>query len=102
MNDTSGRHYLVLAEYLPEEGRTAEVLALLGELAEASRAEPGNLGYRFHRDAERPDRILIVEHYTDAAAFQAHRDSEHFRRIGAGRILPLLAERTVTAYEGPV
>lgn len=94
-------HYLVLAEYFPQEGRTDQVISLLGELAEASRAEPGNLGYRFHRDLERPDRLLIEERYTDADAFQAHRDSEHFQRIGVGSIIPLLQDRVITTYNGP-
>ncbi|GAA3725496.1 quinol monooxygenase YgiN [Spinactinospora alkalitolerans] len=94
-------HYLVLAEYFPREGRAEQVISLLRELAEASRSESGNLGYRFHQDLERPDRILIEERYTDAAAFQAHRDSEHFQRIGVGCIIPLLADRVITAYVGP-
>lgn len=99
--DQAADHHLVLAEYFPEEGRTEQVISLLRELAEASRSEPGNLVYRIHQDLERPDRLLIEERYTDAAAFQAHRDSEHFQRIGVGTIIPILADRVITKYAGP-
>lgn len=87
--------YQVIARYYPLAGETETVLALLAELAAASRAEPANISYEFFRGVENPDEIVIIESYTDAAGFAAHRDTEHFSRIGVGRIIPLLENRVV-------
>jgi quinol monooxygenase YgiN len=56
-------------------------VAVLEELAAASRAEPGRLGYTLHRSAEDPRDFLIFERYADEAAFETHAESEHFRRL---------------------
>ncbi len=87
--------YQVIARYYPLEGETETVLALLAELAAASRTEPANISYEFFRGVENPGEIVIIESYTDAAGFAAHREAEHFERIGLGRIIPLLANRIV-------
>ncbi|MCD2440719.1 antibiotic biosynthesis monooxygenase [Agromyces sp. SYSU K20354] len=90
--------FQVIARYHPLEGRTDAVLELLGELAAASRAEPANQAYEFYRGVERPDEIVILERYDDEAGFAAHRESEHFQRIGVGRIIPMLADRVIERY----
>lgn len=87
--------YQVIARYYPLAGETETVLALLAELTAASRTEPANISYEFFRGVENPDEIVIIESYTDAAGFAAHRDTEHFQQIGVGRIIPLLENRVV-------
>jgi quinol monooxygenase YgiN len=82
-----------------KEGAEDEAAALLGELAEASREEPGNELYLTCRDPERPGTFLLYEQYRDQAAFEAHGASEHFTRIAAGRLFGLLASRERTFYE---
>ena len=71
------------------------MLDLLAELTAASRTEPSNLSYEFFRGVENVDEIVIIENYTDAAGFAAHREAEHFQRIGIGQIIPLLENRVV-------
>ena len=78
--------FQVIARYFPLPGETETVLELLGELAAASRAEPANHAYDFYRGVADPDEIA------------AHRESEHFQRIGVGRIIPLLADRVIERY----
>lgn len=88
----------VVARYRTLDGRTDEVLVHLGEMAEASRAEPGNITYEFFRGVEDSQQIVILESYGTAADFEAHRNTGHFQDIGAGRIIPLLESRTVSTY----
>lgn len=95
----SAPQFQVIARYLPLPGNTETVLELLVELAAASRTEPANRAYDFYRGVENPDEIVILERYDDAAGFAAHRDSEHFQRIGMGRIIPLLADRIIERYQ---
>lgn len=90
--------FQVIARYFPQAGQTEAVLALLGELAASSRTEPANRAYDFYRGVTNPDEIVILERYDDEAGFAAHRDSEHFQRIGVGRIIPLLADRVVERF----
>lgn len=91
----SADFYQVIARYYPQEGQTETVLGHLAELAAASRTEPANLGYEFFRGVENPDEIVIIESYTDAAGFDAHRAAPHFETIGLGTIIPLLDNRVV-------
>jgi quinol monooxygenase YgiN len=42
--------------------------------------EPGCLAWIATRDAERPDVFHLAEIYEDAAAQDAHRETEHFQR----------------------
>ncbi len=91
----SADFYQVIARYYPQEGQTETVLGHLAALAAASRTEPANLSYDFFRGVENPDEIVIIESYTDAAGFDAHRAAPHFETIGLGRIIPLLANRVV-------
>lgn len=94
----SAPQFQVIARYYPLPGETEAVLALLGELAEASRTEPANRAYDFYRGVANPDEIVILERYDDEDGFAAHRESEHFQRLGVGRIIPLLADRVIERY----
>ena len=48
-----------------------------------------------HRVEGDPDTILIYEQYKDAAALDAHRASEHFRRYAIQGLYQLLRERSM-------
>lgn len=70
-----------------------QVSELLRSLALASRQEPGCLVYVPHRVEGDPDTILIYEQYANAAALDAHRASDHFRRYAIQGLYQLLRER---------
>lgn len=72
-----------------------EVLRHVTELRAASLAEPGCLGYEVFQSTDQPGTVLLLEHYRDEAALQAHRQSAHYRTLVADRILPLLTRRQV-------
>lgn len=71
-----------------------QVTELLRSLALASRQEPGCVVYVPHRLEGDPDTVLIYEQYKDAAALDAHRASEHFRRYAIQGVYQLLRERS--------
>lgn len=85
---------VVIARWTPAPGSHEEIRATLADLVEASRAEPGCLGYRaFHPDGPGRGDIVLIERYTDREALDAHRGSAHFRSLALERIVPLLLDR---------
>lgn len=96
----STSYFQVIAHYFPAPDQVENVLGLLGELAAASRTEAANLSYEYFQGAEDPAHIVILERYTDAAGFAAHREYDHFKTIGLGQIIPKLASRRIESYEG--
>ena len=75
------------------------MLGLLPHLAAASRDEPGNLGYEICHSTEDPRHVILLERYVSRDALDAHRETSHFKELALGRIIPLLADRTVELYE---
>ncbi|HUX45797.1 MAG TPA: putative quinol monooxygenase [Terracidiphilus sp.] len=71
----------------------AEVNELLLKLAEASRQEPGCVSYIPHRVEGDPDTVLIYEQYADAAAEEAHRKTQHFKKYAVGGLFQKMLER---------
>lgn len=59
------------------------LLAALDQLVEYSRSEPGTLQYEVLTDLENENRIIVFEHYADAAAMQAHLDSAPLQALVA-------------------
>jgi quinol monooxygenase YgiN len=80
--------YCLAVRWTIEEGELDAVLAALKPLVEASRQEPGCLMYQAHRDPENDRVIFLYEQYVDEAAYQAHADSEHFKRYALDDIFP--------------
>ncbi len=52
---------------------------LVEEFTTASRAEPGNILFEWYRSVEDPNTYVLVEAFRDAAAGEAHVQSDHFR-----------------------
>ncbi|MEO8220750.1 MAG: putative quinol monooxygenase [Specibacter sp.] len=91
--------FQVVVRYTARPGETDAVLRLLGEMSAATRAEEANLSYDFFHGVDNPAQIVILERYRDAAGFAAHREYEHFQRIGVSQIMPRLASRTLQTFE---
>lgn len=80
-----------IAELSIKAGMEADFEAVALELeGEVARNEPGCRLYRLFKSPEEPGRYVFMEEYADQAAVDAHRASDHFRRLGA-RMGPLLA-----------
>jgi quinol monooxygenase YgiN len=78
-------------------GKTADLRRLLDGMAEASRAEPGNLRYDLWQDQAEPARLVLDELYTDSDAVAAHRASAHFQAYLS--VIGDLAERTAVTLD---
>jgi quinol monooxygenase YgiN len=89
---------VLVARWVANEGEEERVLAVLEQLAPASRAEPGCLHYQPCRDREDPRRFLIFEIYADDEAVRAHSESEHFQRLVLDEAVPLLEGRDRSFY----
>jgi len=89
----------VIARYTIAEGRQDEVLALLPKLAEASRAEPGNLAFVVYRRLDSDREVVLLERYTSREAFAAHRETPHFQDLVLDQIVPRLDSRVVETYD---
>jgi quinol monooxygenase YgiN len=72
--------YNVIATWVAKEGEEEAVANLLRVNARASEAEPGCREFKVYREKEQPRTFVLYEIYDDEAAFQAHRESEHFKK----------------------
>ncbi|MFC9082735.1 putative quinol monooxygenase [Streptomyces sp. NPDC057062] len=94
LDDARPGEVVVIARWSPSAGRIETIAALLPELIQQSRAEPGCLGYQAYRpDGADNGDFVLVERYADQSALDAHRNSVHFRTLVLERIVPLLADR---------
>lgn len=59
---------------------------LISAYTEATRAEPGNISFRWYRSADDPDEYVLVETFVDRAAGDAHVAGDAFKL--ATEILP--------------
>jgi quinol monooxygenase YgiN len=85
--------FIVKLRFAPED--RADVAETLRLLAAASRQEPGCVSYIPHQVEGDPDTVLIYEQYRDAAAQDAHRNSEHFKQFAVGGLYQMMKERSV-------
>ncbi|MFF8554768.1 putative quinol monooxygenase [Streptomyces sp. NPDC015501] len=54
-------------------------LPRLEEFTAATRGEPGNVFFDWSRSVENPDEFVLLEAFADAAAGEAHVNSDHFK-----------------------
>ena len=68
-------------------------------IADAIRAEPGNLRYRYFVPLDDPETVLLIDSWTDQAAIDAHHASPMMAKLAALREkydLHMTAERYVS------
>jgi quinol monooxygenase YgiN len=82
---------IVFASFTPKPEALATVEQMLGSMVTATRQEPGNLEYDLYRSTSEPTTLHIFEVYTDSAALDAHRASDHYKAYRA-KITDYLAE----------
>jgi quinol monooxygenase YgiN len=68
---------------------------MLRELRDASVKEPGVIRFEVGRSQEKPNVFALWEVYRDQGALDAHRSTEHFKRLVAEGIRPLAQQRNV-------
>jgi quinol monooxygenase YgiN len=91
--------YVVVARFTAKPGSEDEVARLLAEMTPHALSEPECHMYIVNRLVDDPAVFLLYEQYTDAAGFAAHGETEEFKRIVAGQVVPLLDGRSREIYE---
>lgn len=56
-----------------------EWLTRLDDFTVATRREPGNLFFDWSHSVDNPDQFVLLEAFADAAAGEAHVNSDHFK-----------------------
>jgi quinol monooxygenase YgiN len=69
----------IFTRLVAKPGRRQELLAVLRELAVATRAEPGNEEFLVHAARDEPDVVLGYERFVDSAAVDTHRATDAVR-----------------------
>ena len=87
--------------YTGTDGSAAAFAAEMEEsgIADAIRAEDGNLSYRYFRPLDDPETVLLIDSWRDQAAIDAHHASPMMARLAALREkydLHMRAERFVS------
>ena len=91
--------YVLIVELRTEPQHREQFLQLALENAQLSRdLEPGCLQFDVVNDPDDPNHIVFYEVYQDAAAFEVHQQSGHFKHY-LERAVPLLATRERAFYE---
>ena len=89
----------IVARWQPTRDAYDEVLGVIAELRPKSLAEPGCLGYEVFESTDEPRTLLLLEHYRNTEALEAHKLSEHYQALVVGRVLPLLVDRKVEVLQ---
>jgi quinol monooxygenase YgiN/predicted GNAT family acetyltransferase len=88
----------VIARYTVTFGNEIEVASLLNQLADATRAEPGNLSFEAYRQLNDEREVVLLERYASLDAFAAHRATAHYNDLVLGQIVPRLDNRVVETF----
>lgn len=93
----SGPLLVNVVEYDIQPGQVDAYLAALKENAVASVKEPGCREFNILVSQKDPNHVLIFEVYDDAAAAQAHRATDHFKKYAA-TIKDMFVKRDVRPF----
>jgi quinol monooxygenase YgiN/predicted GNAT family acetyltransferase len=88
----------VIARFTVTFGNELEVSSLLTQLADAVRAEPGNLSFGAYRQFDDEREIVLLERYASLDAFAAHRATERYKDLVLGQIVPRLDSQVVETF----
>lgn len=86
----------IIVKWKIKDLETPRILKLLPELVEKSRREEGNVFYVIYQSENDFNELVLHEQYIDAAAAEAHKQTEHYQQIVVNQIIPHLAIRDIT------
>jgi quinol monooxygenase YgiN len=82
----------------PSEGNAEAAADIIARFAPEARKESGLELLMVNRCADNPSQFLFYEVFRDEAAFAAHQETPHFRRLILQDALPLLKTRERVKY----
>jgi quinol monooxygenase YgiN len=80
------------------DGEADAAADIIARFAPEARKEPGLELLAVNRCADDPSRFLFYEVFRDAAAFEAHQQTPHFRTLIVEQALPRLRQRERVEY----
>ena len=80
------------------DGEAAAAADIITRFAPEARKEPGLELLMVNQSATNPAQFLFYEVFADAAAFEAHQQTAHFRTMIMQQALPLLSRRERQEY----
>jgi len=83
----------IVFTFAPEDADKAE--EMLRELRDASVREDGVIRFEVGRSSEKPHVFALWEVYRDQDAVNAHRSTEHFKRLVINGVRALAQQRNV-------
>ena len=81
-----------------QEGQADVAADIIARFAPEARKEPGLVLLSVNRGQSNPSHFLFYEIFQDAAAFEAHQQTPHFRSMIIEQALPILAKRERLQY----
>jgi quinol monooxygenase YgiN len=91
--------FVVAATWKAKPGEAERVREVIEKMTPLSRDEPGNVFYQAQVNPEEPETFFLYELYTNAQAYEDHKNTPYFQENVFGYILEYLAERSVKTYE---
>lgn len=79
-------------------GEVDALVEIVRQFLPQARREPGAQVVTVQQLASDPSQFLFYEVFDDAAAFEAHQETPHFRSLILEQALPRLARRERVAY----
>ncbi len=73
-------YVLIVTIKIKPEHREAYIEASLGDSIGSVTNEPSCLRFDVHQDEKDPNTIYLIEVYRDKAAFEAHKETPHFKK----------------------
>ena len=89
----------VTAMWEARDGEADTVADILARFVPQARQEAGVKLFLVHRAMENPAQFLFYELFDDAAAFEAHQQTQHFKTLIVGEGVPRLKRRERTQYQ---
>jgi quinol monooxygenase YgiN len=90
--------FVVTAFWEASPGEEDAVAAILSRFAPQAREEPGVESFVIHRSRTEPSKFFFYEVFKDEAAFAAHQQTAHFKKLIAGEALAKLHKRERAQY----
>lgn len=81
-----------------KDGKADAAAEIIARFTPEARKEPGMELLMVNRSTENPSHFLFYEVFKDAAAFEAHQQTAHFRTMILEEAMPLLAKRERVQY----
>ena len=88
----------ITALWEARDGEADTIADILARFAPQARQEPGTQVFMVHRSLENPSHFLFYEVFDDAAAYEAHQQTPHFKALIVGEGVPRLTKRERVQY----